>query len=109
MQKSKEGKIFFEEFVYGISAFCLLNNEALLHFVFDLIDFDGDERISIKDIINLVEYKDPQTSEYTFFINFVKDLETFPMKEKQSKMDFDHFRLNSDKLLFLIWPAFNLQ
>ena len=62
MQKSKEGKIFFEEFVYGISAFCLSNNEALLHFVFDLIDFDGDERISIKDIINLVEYKDPQTS-----------------------------------------------
>lgn len=31
------------------------------------------------------------------------------MKENQSKMDFDHFRLNSDKILFLIWPAFSLQ
>ena len=31
------------------------------------------------------------------------------MKESQTKMDFDHFRLNSDKLLFLLWPAFNLQ
>ena len=59
MQKEKEGKIFFEEFVQGMSAFCLLNNEALLHFVFDLIDTDGDELISKKDIANFVEYQDP--------------------------------------------------
>lgn len=31
------------------------------------------------------------------------------MKENQNKMDFDHFRINSYKLMFLIWPAFSLQ
>ena len=31
------------------------------------------------------------------------------MKENQTKMDFDYFRLNSEKFLFLTWPAFSLQ
>jgi Ca2+-binding EF-hand superfamily protein len=57
--KAQESKIFFEEFVQGISAFCLLNYDSLLHFIFDFIDIDGDERISKKDIMKLIKYTDP--------------------------------------------------
>lgn len=80
-----------------------------MHFIFDFIDIDGDERISKKDIMKLIKYTDPLNGRETFFTNFSADLEDFPMKENTKKMDFDHFRLNSDKLMFLIWPAFSLQ
>ena len=64
--------MFFEEFLHGISIFCLLTTEAILQFVFDFIDTDGDEKITKKDIIKALHYQDPKTGNHTFFINFVK-------------------------------------
>lgn len=75
MPKRSESKLFFEEFLEGISAFCLLNNESLLRFIFDFIDSDGDEKISREDIIRLIKYTDPLSGKETFFTNFSVDVE----------------------------------
>jgi Ca2+-binding EF-hand superfamily protein len=40
--RNTPGKLFFEEYVTGISTFCLMNSESILHFVFDWLDEDGD-------------------------------------------------------------------
>lgn len=101
--------IFFEEFVKGISAFCLLNKESLLRFIFDCMDTDENQKISKKDMMQFVEYTQPLTGEYCFYTNFIADIESFPLKQGQTKIDFDNFRLNYTKLLFLVWPAFSLQ
>lgn len=38
-----------------------MNSEAILQFVFDWLDSDEDERITIEDIISAAEYLHPKT------------------------------------------------
>jgi hypothetical protein len=40
-----------------------MNTEAILHFVFDWLDNDCDERITIEDITSASEYKNPKTNQ----------------------------------------------
>lgn len=40
--RNTPGKLFFEDYVTGISTFCLMNSESVLHFVFDWLDQDSD-------------------------------------------------------------------
>lgn len=54
-------KVFFEEYLVGISTFCLMNGEAILKFVFEWIDTDCDDKISKDDIIRGAKYQNPKT------------------------------------------------
>jgi Ca2+-binding EF-hand superfamily protein len=45
ISRKTAGKLFFEEYVVGISTFCLMSSEAVLHFVFDWLDEDGDGKV----------------------------------------------------------------
>jgi hypothetical protein len=85
-----------------------MNSEAILHFVFEWLDSDGDDRITKEDITLASQYVHPKTSERTFFDNFLPELER-NMHENHPFMDFDDFRKVSSKLLYLIWPAYELQ
>lgn len=51
-----------------------MNSEAVLRFVFDWIDRDSDERVTVEDIVAAAEYKNPRTGQPTFFCNFISDL-----------------------------------
>jgi len=48
-----------------------MNAEAILHFVFDWLDSDGNDRISKEDILTASQYKHPANKRHTFFNNFV--------------------------------------
>ena len=52
-----------------------MNGEAILHFVFDWLDKDGDGLISRQDIAGVLAYENPKTKERTFLCDFLPDLD----------------------------------
>lgn len=86
-----------------------MNSEAVLRFVFDWLDNDCDDRITIDDIISAAEYKNPKTNQPTFFFNFTPDIERIGKNRTSPYLKFDEFRQHSNKILFIIWPAYELQ
>lgn len=86
-----------------------MNNESILEFVFDCIDRDDDMKISKDDIRKFIGYKNPKTQKNIFFYNFVAEIHKLKLKDNQTILDFDQFRSNSDRMHFLIWPAYKLQ
>lgn len=82
ISRKTPGKLFFEEYVAGISTYCLMSNESVLHFVFDWLDQDGDEQIDREDIRRAVDYRNPITNRKTFLGDFVAELDR-NLKENQ--------------------------
>lgn len=105
VSRTTPGRLFFEDYLAGISTFCLMNSEAVLRFVFEWLDTDGDERITQEDIRVAAHYAHPQSQQKTFFHNFLPGLERYGGEE----MDFEGFRKLSTHLPFLVWPAYELQ
>ena len=106
ISKKAPGKLFFEEYIAGVSTFCLMNGEAILHFVFDWLDKDGDELISREDIAGVMEFSNPQNQQQTFLCDFMPDLDKILHNQH---LNFESFRQMSNKMPFLIWPAYELQ
>ena len=69
----------------GISTFCLMNSEAVLRFVFDWLDHDCDDRVTLQDISSTLEYSNPKTKQQTFFCNFSPELDKLG-KNKQNRL-----------------------
>lgn len=108
VSRKTPGKLFFQEYLTGISTFCLMSSEAILHFVFDWLDQDGDGQIDRQDIARAVDYTNPRTNQKTFLSDFVAELDR-NLKQNQQFLQFQDFRQLSNRLLFLIWPAYELQ
>jgi len=85
-----------------------MSSEAVLHFVFDWLDQDGDGQINRGDISRAVEYTNPRTNRKTFLCNFMTELDRH-LKQGHNYLQFEEFRQLKNKLLFLIWPAYELQ
>lgn len=110
MGKKCEDKLFFEEFVVGVSTFCLMNSEALARFIFEWIDTDLDDRVSKYDIVKAASYRNPRSQDPCFFTNFAPEVEALRLKDKQLLLDFEEFRQQVvPSIHFLQWPAFQLQ
>lgn len=77
--------------------------------MFDCIDKDDDGKISKEDIKKFISYKNPKNSKYIFFTSFKNEIDKIKLKQNQTLLDFDQFRSNSNRLHFLIWPAYKLQ
>lgn len=77
--------------------------------MFDCIDKDDDGKVSKNDIKMFLHYQNPINHKHTFFTNFLPQIDKLKLKENQTLFDFVQFRSNSDKLYFLIWPAYQLQ
>ena len=71
ISRKAAGKLFFEEYVAGVSTFCLMSSESILHFVFEWLDKDVDGQIDRADIARAVDYTNPKTGEKTFLSNFM--------------------------------------
>ena len=106
--KQTPDKVFFEDYLTGVSSFCLLNSESVLRFVFDWLDTDGDERITKENILTAADYAHPKNKKSTFFVNFVPELDQ-ELKDGQKLMTFNEFNTLCNKIPFLIWPAYSLQ
>jgi hypothetical protein len=85
-----------------------MNSEAILHFVFEWLDTDANDRITKEDIALASQYTHPGTHYHTFFNNFLPEVER-NVQKNHPFLDFDDFRKLSHKLPYLIWPAYELQ
>lgn len=59
-------RLYFEEWVDGMSVYCLYNKESLTKFMFDMMDTDEDGIIMKKDILKYGGYRNPTTDEHIF-------------------------------------------
>lgn len=63
-------RLCFEEWVDGLSVFCLYNKLSLVRFVFDMLDTDGDSIILKQDLMKYANFRNPRTDESIFPNNF---------------------------------------
>ena len=85
-----------------------MNKEAIMHFVFDWLDEDGDGQIDRDDLARAASYTNPRTNLQTFLCDFMTEVNR-NLKKGQLFLNFIDFEQLKSRLLFLIWPAFELQ
>lgn len=64
-------RLYFEEWVDGLSVYCLFNKVSILRFTFEMMDTDEDGIILKDNLLKYASYRNPITDELVFPSNFV--------------------------------------
>ena len=67
-----------------------MNKEAIMHFVFDWLDQDGDGQIDRDDFSRAVDYTNPRTNSKTFLCDFMTEVNR-NLKQGQMLFNFIEF------------------
>ena len=105
IKKNLKNKLDYFEWLTGVLDFGLANEEFLLRFVFRMIDKENKEILYQKDIYLFLTIK--RSNEYLFPLNNVKLVDHLIFKNE--KFNFQEFKENQDKFVFLTYPVFELQ
>ena len=109
IDKRTEERVTFEELLPFLLTYCFSSSYQLVEFVFNLIDSDHNQLISLNEIEEMFSQKNDNS--YLFFINNIKRIHYYKGNEsiRGDQMKLDDFVVLCNEMPFLYYPAVKFQ
>lgn len=109
IDKRTEECVTFEELLPFLLTYCFSSSYQLVEFVFNLIDSDHNQLISLNEIEEMFSQKN--NNSYLFFINNIKRIHYYKGNDsiRGDQMKLDDFVLLCNEMPFLYYPAVKFQ